>query len=173
MTRKRSQVRILLRPPFKVPLATADDSDVRVRSLPEVQIVVGPVDAAIATRWIEHTRRLVAGLREHRDEVRVDVDPALTVAVDSILATWAEVAEGATTFFWRFPVEAEVIIDVVEQWLQLREVPDDELIRLGIDPPADADVRPMTDAVVAAISVALEPLGDRTSDIRLRLRRYR
>ncbi|HYD09375.1 MAG TPA: hypothetical protein VEA78_04675, partial [Acidimicrobiales bacterium] len=130
-----------------------------MRSVPsladdEVQLVVGPVDAAIAMKWLDHTRELLALVRERRSENPVDVDPSLTFVVDAILAQWAEVGANANTFFWRFPVQADVLMTVVEQWLEIRDLSDDELVRLGIDPKRD-DMRPMTDAVIAAISVAL------------------
>lgn len=134
-------------------------------STQNVQVAVGPVDAQVALQWIRHWQGVLDAIAVHADELSIEVVAPHLERVRALLAEWAATAAGSPTFWWRQVTTDEALRPVVDQWLAIGELTDDDFARLGTT-WAPEETRPMSDAVIAGVSAGLVALGERGRDLR-------
>ena len=134
-----------------------------------MQVTVGPVEGTIALAWIQHWRDVIVRVRACETGLSIAITSASLDRLDAILSTWEPLAESSATFWWRFATTDESL-PVVEDWLLLGELTDDDLALLGTT-WAPEWTRPMTDAVVEGVSAALVALGDRGEALKNQIER--
>ena len=123
--------------------------------MPEsVELHIGPVASDVAVLWLTNSRALVAGVRSHRHELSIRVHEDLLDLCDMLLDVWTGHAARGPVFDWSMTTDAETVVQVVGQWLEIGALTDAELARIGCTwaPPA---ARPFADAVVDGAAAAL------------------
>ena len=120
-----------------------------------VHFSIGPVDAGLARTWLENSTGIVVAARRHRRELSVDLEDPLLDLCESYLSLWFLAAEGASTFHWEGDADAEHVRRLVEQWLLLARLTDEDLQRMGCH-WAPEETHPFYDALLAGCVAALE-----------------
>lgn len=116
---------------------------------------LGPVPCAMAEAWLANGRTLIAAVRDHRDDLSIEVNDDLLDLCEVILEIWtAHAARSGDEFWWSSETDTDQVIFLVRQWLEIGALTDDELARIGCT-WAPEWTRPFSDALVAAATVAL------------------
>lgn len=122
-----------------------------------VRFSVGPVDAAVARRWLDNSRAIVAAVRAHREVMPFVVEDALLDLADAYLTVWREAA-GGDVFEWTSDAESENVDQLAEQWRLIASLDDETMERIGVSwaPP---ETNPMYEALLAGVLDALRQGG--------------
>ncbi len=147
-------------------LARREEAEESHAAPDDVQLQLGPVDADVARRWIENTKRLFDALRSHPEEIPPGVTVELLDLFDSFLTSWATVAEGGGEFRWTASASPRTVERLVSGWAEIDRLSDDAMARLGCT-WSGPDARPffdeLTRAVIAAMAQADELASVRAS----------
>jgi CheY-like chemotaxis protein len=121
----------------------------------DVEIRIGPVDAAAARVWIENTTKLLAAVRANPSVLPEPVPEDVLDVFDGFLADWRDIAAMANEFQWVAKASAADVERVVEQWAAIDLMTDEQLEQLGMhwSPP---EGRPFFEALTAGVLEALE-----------------
>ena len=132
-----------------------------------VRFAIGPVDAAIARSWLDNSARIVAGARRQQYELSVTIEEPLLDLVEAYLQFWRDATEGTDTFFWEAEVDPDHVRQIVEQWLLLARLTDDDLATIGCRwaPP---ETQPFYEVLLSGVIAALDADAD-TRDLARRL----
>lgn len=133
-----------------------------------VQVVVGPVAADVALAWVHHWQDLLAAVVAHPDGLSIDAPAMMVERLDAVLTQWASTAATSTTFWWRLVTSEDELRSIVDSWLVIGSLSDDDFEHLG-KTWAPESTRPMADAVIAGASAALVLLGEHGADLRRQL----
>lgn len=115
-----------------------------------VELHIGPVASDLASEWIANARRVISALKAYRGALSIAVDDEMLDLCDSVLLTWETVASRGEVFEWSAAMSESVVQGVIEQWLQIGAMTDDELVLLGVT-WAPERTRPMADAVTRGV----------------------
>jgi DNA-binding NarL/FixJ family response regulator len=121
----------------------------------DVELRLGPVDAAAARVWIANTLAIVAALRRHPDVLAEPVPEDVLDVFDQFLATWQALAAATEEFYWAARAEISVVERLVDWWATIDRMSDDKLAALGVQwspPEGDPFFRALTAAVIDAVS---------------------
>ena len=120
-----------------------------------VRLAIGPVDGAIARTWLDNSSGIVAGARRHRYELSITIEEPLLDLVEAYLQFWRDAAEGTDVFDWDAEIDPDHVREIVEQWLQLAQLTDDDLATIHCHwaPP---ECEPFYDALLRGVIDALE-----------------
>jgi len=130
---------------------------------------IGPVPSDLATVWIENSRALVQAVRDSRTPLSISAHEDLLDLCDSLLSVWAAHAAKGETFDWSMEADVEQLTSVVQQWLEIGRLSDEDLTVLGRTwaPPS---TRPFADALVTGVLEALDAAGEHGAALAARLR---
>ena len=119
-----------------------------------VRFAIGPVDGAIARTWLVNSAGIVAGARRHRYELSIAVEEPLLDLVEAYLQFWLDDAEGVDVFHWDAEVDPDHVREIVEQWLLLARLTDEDLATIACRwaPP---ECQPFYDALLVGVIDAL------------------
>jgi DNA-binding NarL/FixJ family response regulator len=122
--------------------ADPDATDVRV----------GPLDSNAASVWIDNTTTIIEALRAHPEVV--DVPGDVLDLFERFIDAWREIAWANDEFTWAARASASEVRRLVEQWVTVNALSDEQMARLGChwSPPEGA---PFFEALVEAIGSAL------------------
>jgi diguanylate cyclase (GGDEF)-like protein len=124
-------------------VSTSDDSTVTVQ--------VGPVAAASAVAWLEHTAALLDVVRSPLSGY-ISIPPGVWGAIDTYMARWTELAAAADPFLWSGREDPNILRAVANYWFRLTEMRVQREV-LELDPPAATEE--FNEALISAILVAL------------------
>ena len=125
----------------------------------EVELRLGPVDAAAARVWVENTTGIVAAVRAHPEVLGEPVPDELLDVYGELLASWGELAAATEEFYWTARAEIGEVERLVDAWARIDRMSDDQLRLLGVhwSPPAgEPFFRALTACVIEAISTRRE-----------------
>ena len=121
----------------------------------DVEIRLGPVDAAAARVWIDNTFRIVAALRAHPEALTEPVPDDVLEVFDRFLETWRAVAAATEEFYWAARAEVAEMQRLVDCWARIDRMTDDQMATLGVHwspPEGEPFFRALTACVLDAVS---------------------
>lgn len=161
----------------KLDIPVPDMADELTRALLErhskdqVTIQLGPVPSSAARVWIRNTSAIVQAVRDHKDELGIDVPDEVTDLFLRYLAEWLDVAEAHDEFYWAAAADVRNARRLIEYWAAIDALTDEQMARLGVtwSPPEGEQF------FVALTTAVLEALArhDSTDDLVAMLRRQR
>ena len=125
----------------------------------EVELRLGPVDAAAARVWVDNTTRIVAAVRAHPEVVGERVPDELLDVYAELLESWRELAAATEEFYWTARAEIGEVERLVDAWARIDRMSDDQLKLLGVHwspPDGEPFFRALTACVIEAISTRRE-----------------
>jgi hypothetical protein len=134
-----------------------------------VRFHIGPLPSAVATAWIDNSRRLLHAVRDAEVPLAIARHEDLIDLCDSLLTVWEAHAVRGDTFDWTLDVDVAQLIGVVRQWLEIGRLTDEELAALGCTwaPP---EGQAFSTALEAGVLQALDDAGDEGAGLLDRLR---
>jgi CheY-like chemotaxis protein len=121
----------------------------------EVELRLGPVDAAAARVWVANTSTIMAALRAQPDVLAEPVPGDVLDVFDQFLETWRALASATEDFYWAARAEVAEVERLVECWIRIDRMSDQQLARLGVHwspPEGEPFFRALTACVIDAIS---------------------
>jgi CheY-like chemotaxis protein len=98
----------------------------------EVEVRLGPVDAAAARIWVDNTSTITAAVRAHPEVLAEPVPDDVLDVFDRFLATWRELAAATEDFYWVARAEVAEVERLVDCWARVDRMTDDQLATLGV-----------------------------------------
>jgi hypothetical protein len=121
----------------------------------EVQLHLGPVDAAAARVWIANTSKILAAVRAHPEVLDEPVPIDVLDVFDGFLDSWRELAAAVEEFYWVAMGEAATFERLIDCWARIDRMSDEQLRTLGVHwspPEGEPFFRALTKCVINAIS---------------------
>jgi DNA-binding NarL/FixJ family response regulator len=125
----------------------------------EVELRLGPVDAAAARVWVDNTTRIVTAVRAHPQVLDEPVPDELLDVFGDLLESWRELAAATEEFYWTARTEIGEIERLVEAWVRIDRMSDVQLNLLGVHwspPEGEPFFRALTACVIEALSTRRE-----------------
>jgi DNA-binding NarL/FixJ family response regulator len=125
----------------------------------EVELRLGPVDAAAARVWVENTTRIVAAVRAHPEVLGEPVPDELLEIYEQLLESWRDLAAATEEFYWTARADVAEVERLVEAWARIDRMSDEQLNLLGVHwspPTGEPFFRALTACVIDAISTRRE-----------------
>jgi CheY-like chemotaxis protein len=121
----------------------------------EVELRLGPVDAAAARVWVANTTTIIAALRAHPEVLAERVPDDVLDVFDQFLETWQALAAATDNFYWAARAEVAEVERLVDCWARIDRMSDDQLETLGVHwspPEGEPFFRALTACVLEAVS---------------------
>lgn len=122
----------------------------------EIELRLGPVDSHAARVWIDNTTAILAAVRAHPEVLGGEPVPADVLDVfERFLATWRFLAGATDDFYWTARGEAAEVERVVDSWVRIDRMTDEQLARLGVHwspPEGQPFFQALTACVIDAVS---------------------
>ena len=120
-----------------------------------VRFAIGPVPGDVARTWLANSARIVAGARQYQYQLSVTIEEPLLDLVEAYLGFWMDAATGQDVFLWEAEVNSDHVRQLVEQWLLLARLTDEDLamIDCGWAPP---ETQPFYEALLAGTIASLD-----------------
>jgi CheY-like chemotaxis protein len=121
----------------------------------EVEIRLGPVDAAAARVWVNNTSDIVAAVRAHPGVLEEPVPDEVLDQFVALLETWRTLAAATDVFFWTARGDALDVETLVDWWAKIDRLSPQQLATLGVHwspPEGEPFFRALTACVIDAIS---------------------
>ncbi len=121
----------------------------------EVEIRLGPVDAAAARVWVNNTSLIVAAVRAHPEVLDEPVPDEILDQFVTLLETWRTLASATDDFYWTGRGDALDAETLVDWWAKLDRLSPEQLATLGVHwspPEGEPFFRALTACVMNAIS---------------------
>ena len=134
-----------------------------------VRVKIGPVAAATTIAWTENTRKIVAAVRTNREKMPFAVPLDVLEQFEGLLDDWTRTAERMDPFLWEGDEETPRVRLLVQYWVNLDALSDDDLTRMGVA-KSGPEAAPFFDALVEGVVAALETETD-TTDYALNVKR--
>jgi CheY-like chemotaxis protein len=125
----------------------------------EVEIRLGPVDAAAARVWVDNTSTIVAAVREHPGVLEEPVPGEVLDQFVALLETWQTLAAATDEFYWTARGDALDVETLVDWWAKIDRLSPEQLGTLGVHwspPEGEPFFRALTACVMNAISARRE-----------------
>ena len=125
----------------------------------EVEIRLGPVDAAAARVWVDNTSTIVAAVREHPEVLEEPVPDEVIDQFVALLETWQTLAAATDEFYWTARGDALDVETLVDWWAKIDRLSPEQLATLGVHwspPEGEPFFRALTACVMNAISARRE-----------------
>jgi CheY-like chemotaxis protein len=121
----------------------------------EVEIRLGPVDAAAARVWVSNTSLIVAAVRAHPEVLDEPVPDAVLDQFVALLDTWRTLASETEDFYWTARGDALDVENLVDWWAKIDRLSPEQLATLGVHwspPEGEPFFRALTECILDAIS---------------------
>jgi CheY-like chemotaxis protein len=121
----------------------------------EVEIRLGPVDAAAARVWVDNTSTIVAAVRGHPGVLEEPVPDEVLDQFVALLETWRTLAAATDEFYWTARGDALDVETLVDWWAKIDRLSPEQLTTLGVHwspPEGEPFFRALTACVMNAIS---------------------
>ena len=120
----------------------------------DVEVRLGPVEAAAARVWVNNTSTIVSALRAHPEVLAEPVPPEVLEQFDRFLDLWRTLAAETEEFYWLARAGVADVEHLVDCWARIDRMSDDQLAALGVhwSPP---EGRPFFDALTACVLKAV------------------
>jgi CheY-like chemotaxis protein len=121
----------------------------------EVEIRLGPVDAAAARVWVDNTLTIVAAVRGHPGVLEEPVPDDVLDQFVALLETWQTLAAATDEFYWTARGDALDVETLVDWWAKIDRLSPEQLATLGVHwspPEGEPFFRALTACVMNAIS---------------------
>lgn len=121
----------------------------------EVEIRLGPVDAAAARVWIENTSNIVAAVRARPEVLDEPVPEAVLDQFAALLESWRNLAAAAEDFFWTARGDAIDVQTLVAWWARIDRLSQEQMTALGVHwspPKGEPFFHALSSCVLNAIS---------------------
>jgi hypothetical protein len=116
----------------------------------DVEIRLGPVDAAAARAWVENTLKIHAAVLAHPEVLDEVVPPDVLERFGRFLRLWGTLAAATEEFYWLARAEVAEVELLVDWWARLDRMSDAQLEALGVH-WSTAEGRPFFDALSACV----------------------
>lgn len=125
----------------------------------EVEIRLGPVDAAAARVWVNNTSTIVTAVREHPEVLDEPVPDEVLDQFTALLETWGTLADATEDFYWTARGDAVNVQTLVDWWARIDRLSPQQLDELGVhwSPPKG---EPFFHALTACVMEALSARQD-------------
>ncbi len=121
----------------------------------EVEIRLGPVDAAAARVWVDNTITIVAAVRAHPEVLEEPVPSDVLDQFVALLDTWRTLAGATEDFYWTAQGDALDVETLVGWWARIDRLSPEQLTSLGVHwspPEGEPFFRALTASVMNAMS---------------------
>ena len=121
----------------------------------EVEIRLGPVDAAAARVWVNNTSLIIAAVRAHPEVLDEPVPDEILDQFVALLDTWRTLASATDDFYWTGRGDALDVETLVEWWARVDRLSPAQMETLGVHwspPEGEPFFRALTACVLNAIS---------------------
>jgi CheY-like chemotaxis protein len=121
----------------------------------DVEVRLGPVDARAARVWVDNTSTIMAAVRAHPEVLAEPVPPDVLDVFDRFLGEWRPLAAACEEFYWVARAEVAEVERLVECWLRIDRMSDDQLAGLGVHwspPEGQPFFHALTACVLDAVS---------------------
>jgi DNA-binding NarL/FixJ family response regulator len=121
----------------------------------EVDLRLGPVDAAAARVWVANTSTIIAALRAQPEVLAEPVPDDVLDVFDQFLETWRALAAATDNFYWAARAEVAEVERLVDCWARIDRMSDNQLETLGVHwspPEGEPFFRALTACVLEAVS---------------------
>lgn len=121
----------------------------------QVTFQLGPVPAEAARVWIRNTTAIVEAVRDHKDELALDVPDEVTELFLRYLSEWLDVAEGQDEFFWAAGADVDNARRLIEYWAAIDALSDEQIRSLGLwwsPPEGEPFFVALTTAILDAVA---------------------
>jgi CheY-like chemotaxis protein len=125
----------------------------------EIEIRLGPVDAAAARVWVRNTSTIVAAVRAHPEVLEEPVPDDVLEQFDGLLDTWRTLAGATEDFYWTARGDALDVETLVDWWAKIDRLSPAQLATLGVHwspPEGEPFFRALTACIMDAISARRE-----------------
>jgi CheY-like chemotaxis protein len=125
----------------------------------ELELRLGPVDAAAARVWVDNTTKILAAVRSHPEVLGEPVPEELLEVYGELLELWREAATETEEFYWTARADAAEVERLVDAWARIDRMSDDQLGLLGVHwspPEGEPFFRALTACVIEAMSTRRE-----------------
>jgi len=116
----------------------------------DVEIRLGPLDAAAARAWVENTSRILAAVRAHPEVLDEPVPADALERFDRFLKLWGTLAAATDEFYWLARAEVAEVEYLVDCWAKLDRMSDQQLQSLGVH-WSTPEGRPFFEALSACV----------------------
>ncbi len=121
----------------------------------EVEIRLGPVDAAAARVWVKNTATIIAAVRAHPEVLDEPVPDEVLDQFVALLETWRTLADATEDFYWTGRGDVVDVEMLLEWWAKIDRLSPDQLAALGVHwspPEGEPFFHALTACVMDAIS---------------------
>lgn len=121
----------------------------------DVEVRLGPVDAAAARAWIENALTIMAAFRAHPGVLAEPVPDDVVEVFDRFLDTWRALAAATDDFYWVARAEVAEVERLVDCWARIDRMSDDQLTTLGVHwspPEGEPFFHALTACVLEAVA---------------------
>jgi CheY-like chemotaxis protein len=120
----------------------------------DVEVRLGPLDAAAARAWVENTSKILAAVRAHPDVLDEPAPADVLEQFDRFLKLWGTLAAATDEFYWLARAEVAEVEHLVECWARLDRMSDAQLQVLGVH-WSTPEGRPFFEALSACVLAAV------------------
>jgi DNA-binding NarL/FixJ family response regulator len=128
----------------------------------EVEILLGPVNAAAARIWVKNTSTILAAVRAHPELLDEPVPGDVLDQFEALLETWRTLAEATEDFYWTARGDALDVETLVDWWARIDRLSPAQLAALGVHwspPDGEPFFHALTACVIDAISARRDMEG--------------
>lgn len=121
----------------------------------EVEVRLGPVDAAAARVWVSNTSAIIAAIRAHPEVLDEPVPESVLDQFVALLETWRTLADATDDFYWTGRGDAVDVETLVDWWAKIDRLSPEQLDTLGVHwspPEGEPFFHALTACVLNAIS---------------------
>lgn len=125
----------------------------------EVEMRLGPVDAAAARVWVDNTSTILAAVEAHPEVLDEPVPAEVLGQFVALLETWRTLAEATDDFYWTARGDAVDVQTLVDWWGRIDRLSAGQLAALGVhwSPP---EGEPFFHALTAGVMEAISARSD-------------
>jgi CheY-like chemotaxis protein len=121
----------------------------------EVEIRLGPVDAAAARVWVDNTSKILAAVRAHPEVLDPPPPADILDQFAALLEAWRTLAQATEDFYWTARGDAIDVETLVDWWARIDRMSDEQMASLGVHwspPEGEPFFRALSACIIDAIS---------------------
>jgi hypothetical protein len=125
----------------------------------ELEIRLGPVDAAAARVWVNNTSTILDAVIAHPEVLDEPVPAGVLDQFAALLEAWRTLADSTEDFYWTARADAIDVQTLVDWWARIDRLSDEQLAELGVHwspPEGEPFFRALTACIMDAMSARHE-----------------